>query len=307
LKYIKNNAIDIVRWNNCIAQSNNRLPYAFSWYLDAVFPGWDAVVEENYKAVFPLVIRKKYGIYYIFQPYFIQQLGIFSTVSLDENMVDEFIAAIPPFVKLVRINLNYSNKSRLFSHTISLLTNLELNLAVPYEKIYKNYSENTRRNIKKANTNGLFIQSTESPETIISLFRKNRGSTIEKMNDTAYNKLRLLLQTACQHAKVSLKEVYTSDNVLCAGTILLSDGGRNIFIFSAVNALARKNGAMSFLIDHWIQEKAGQVGIFDFEGSNNAQLARFYKGFGATEIFYPHLEINRLNPILHTILRIIKH
>ena len=44
---------------------------------------------------------------------------------------------------------------------------------------------------------------------------------------------------------------------------------------------------MSYLIDQVIREYSGQSYGFDFEGSDDDQLARFYHGFGSTPVFYP--------------------
>ena len=51
---------------------------------------------------------------------------------------------------------------------------------------------------------------------------------------------------------------------------------------------------MSLLIDSIIREHSSQNIIFDFEGSNDTNLARYYKSFGSLGNTYPHLEMNRL-------------
>jgi hypothetical protein len=78
INYLKHTEIDKALWDECIAQSVNRRVYAFSWYLDIVCPGWDALVGDNYMHVFPLTHRRKWGVGYLYQPFFAQQLGLFS-------------------------------------------------------------------------------------------------------------------------------------------------------------------------------------------------------------------------------------
>jgi hypothetical protein len=51
---------------------------------------------------------------------------------------------------------------------------------------------------------------------------------------------------------------------------------------------------MFYLIDKIIVEYSPGNLVLDFEGSNDASLARFYKGFGAKESSYLTLKINRL-------------
>ena len=65
-------------------------------------------------------------------------------------------------------------------------------------------------------------------------------------------------------------------------------------IFSAVNEAARETGAMSFLIDSFIQNHQNENLNLDFEGSIDKNLARFYKSFGANEVVYLQIKKNRL-------------
>jgi hypothetical protein len=51
---------------------------------------------------------------------------------------------------------------------------------------------------------------------------------------------------------------------------------------------------MFLLIDSFIREHAGQALTLDFEGSNDPNVARFYKSFGAAECNYYKITINRL-------------
>ena len=87
---------------------------------------------------------------------------------------------------------------------------------------------------------------------------------------------------------------YPPDGKLCAAVFLLFDRSRIIFHFAASDSKARESGAMFLMIDSFIKEHAGQTLTLDFEGSNDPNVARFYKSFGATECHYYKVTLNRL-------------
>ena len=71
-----------------------------------------------------------------------------------------------------------------------------------------------------------------------------------------------------------------------------------IFFFSGCDESNKHNHALTMLIDSIIRSFSETQNTFDFEGSDNDGLARFYKGFGGKETFYPGIRYNNLNNIL---------
>jgi hypothetical protein len=114
IKYISYASINKEKWNECIDQSANGLIYCYSWYLDAMAQQWDALVLNDYEAVMPLTWNKKYGISYLYQPYFCASLGIFSVQPLTAVLTEQFLKAIPARFRYIDI---YLNKGNLFSVT----------------------------------------------------------------------------------------------------------------------------------------------------------------------------------------------
>lgn len=299
IRYLKHNEIDKAMWDATIAASPQCLSYAFSWYLDIACPHWDALIEDDYQAVLPLPQKNKVGITYVYPPYFIQQLGVFSKGDLKSKIIQDFIQAIPEKFKFIEYNLSVENSligEEVFrSQKFEVLRNLthHLSLQNDYPTISKNYSQNLKRNLKKAVAAELVIQENIEPKTIVELFRKNRGKVIENLKDENYQTfLALVAQAKKQHAVKTVGINYKKE--LCAGAIFWIQNNNLIFIFSATNALAKETGAMPFLIDFVIQQFSNKVIKLDFEGSNNAALARFYKSFGADEKVYFQLKRNNL-------------
>ena len=76
-QYLQRNQIDPLKWNECVCNEMNGCVYALVEYLDHTADNWDALVYGNYEAVMPLPWKKKFGIRYVYAPFFIQRLGIF--------------------------------------------------------------------------------------------------------------------------------------------------------------------------------------------------------------------------------------
>ena len=111
IRYIAHNQIDKQRWDECIAQSPDGLIYAWSWYLDVVHPGWEALVEDDYETVMPLAPGRKFGINYLFQPFFTQKFGVLGKKEVSEAKIKEFFEAIPEKFKFGEFRINKSYKA----------------------------------------------------------------------------------------------------------------------------------------------------------------------------------------------------
>lgn len=294
INYRKHKEIDIQKWDECILNAVNRRPYAFSWFLDIVSPGWEALEINDYETVCPLPQNRKFGIRYLYQPYFAQQLGVFSREHLTELLVEHFLSAIPSRFSFIHIHLNSMNKINDGKFTIIPRLNHELDLIHSYETIFNGYNQNTRRNLRKALDQDLRISRKVDPDELITLFKSNYGRNEVSLKFRQYNAIRSLM-TYCMKNTFSLTlGAYMPDDTLCAGIFFLHDRDRVIYHFAASDKNARENGAMFLLIDTFIKEHTGQPLILDFEGSSDLNVARFYRGFGAKETGFNEILINRM-------------
>ncbi|MDP4267313.1 MAG: hypothetical protein Q8880_07760 [Bacteroidota bacterium] len=289
--YLKNGEINKQKWDECIRNSFNGIVYAYSWYLDIVCEGWDGLVEDNYTAVMPLTKGRKFMLDYLYQPYFTQQSGVFSNKILSEEIVNEFLNSIPSKYKLIEINLNLFNKTSIDSFNRIERVTYQLDLINSYDNIYKSFSTNNKRNIKKAEAAGLKICRNSTPEEVIELFRRN-ASNIKglEVNNKVYAVLKKLIYALILHGHAHIWTTLTSNDVLCGGAFFVQSNNKIIFLFSATDNFGKENGAMSFLISSFIKENSMRNLVLDFEGSNIENLARFYSGFGAKKCTYLHLQ-----------------
>ncbi|MBN2175041.1 MAG: hypothetical protein JW731_12985 [Bacteroidales bacterium] len=306
IRHLKKDEIVVRKWDECIKESVNGMVYANSWYLDIVAENWEALVEDDYVRVFPLIPGTKYGIHYLYQPAFTQQLGIFSRNILSEEIVGEFIQAIPQKYKFAEINLNTLNRVPKGKYKIEQWKNYELDLIKSYDRIRKNYSDNLNRNLKKSEKAGLSILKNVKPDEIIRIFRENKGKKIRRYSDEDYLRFQRLIYSGIYKGKIETYGVFSPHNELCAGIVFLRSDKKMIFLFSGLSETGKELGAMPFLIDHFISENARHHITLDFEGSNDPGLARFYQGFGSKECTYPHLIINNLPFVTRSMVKLVK-
>ncbi len=292
-RYLKHIDIDKAKWDACIKNARNGLIYANSWYLDIAAPGWDALVKDNYSEVFPVPHRTKFGLRYVYPPFFIQQLGLFSDKKITEKGVNEFTSALSERFSFIEYYLNVDNNFDIknFESTQNITYHLALNRT--YNSIYNHYSDNLKRNIKKASNAKFDITYSIPPYDLIELFIANRGSSIKKIKASDYSSLVKLLDKAKQqNALITIGAI--KNNKLCGGALFLKSNHSLIMIFSATNSTAKNIGVMPYLVDQVIKEYSETNTILDFEGSNDLNLGRFYKGFGSEKKTYLLIRKNNL-------------
>jgi len=298
IKYITHKEINKQAWDNCVDNAVNQLIYAYSWYLDVVSPNWDALILGNYEAIMPLTQRKRFTLSYLAQPFFTQQLGVFYTNLAHMHATNEFLTAIPSKFKLIELNLNtYNIPSTTGFETNQNITCL-LDLTANYQQLKDNYSAQILRNLKKAQHSNLSIDYEISPQIIIDLFKINKGKSINTFKNRTYQLLLKLVNVIRNKNALICIGVKNSTGNYLAGAIFIKYNDYAIFLFSGANAEAKTCGAMSLLIDNFIESNASSSLVLDFEGSNNKNLARFYQGFGSKPVNYYAVRKNNLPRII---------
>ena len=302
---LEHNAIDKAKWDALIAECGNI--YAYSWYLDIVHPGWEALVEDDYQSVMPLTGGKKFGVNYLFQPFFVQQLGVFSKSPMTAEMTEAFLKAIPSKYRFAEIRFNEGNAFAEGAEGVEYHRNVLLDLNQEYNAIRANYHQNTKRNLAKAESNNLQLVETVIPYHVVALFRDNRGALLDKWGDAEYGVLTHLAQVAQKRNAAFMLGVSEKGvgQLICAA-IFMKTKDRITFLFSGLTEEGKQRQAMTYLLDQVIQKHSCQPITFDFEGSDDDNLARFYLGFGGNETKYPSYCFNRLSSLGKALLKLWK-
>ena len=293
--YYPHKDIDKKKWDDCIEQSVNELIYAYSWYLDVVVPGWDALVLDDYEAVMPLTWRQRTGIRYLFPPLYTKQLGIFSKRVPSKETTIRFLDSLTDRFKFIQIHLNEYNhidtKSRYY---FRMNNNFEIDLTPSYEKLYEHYNRNCRRNIKKAKKCSLVIRQDITAHSFTNFIKSNLEDRLKQLGKKDYHLLITLIEKLITKQAAELYGSYLTDGTLCGVALFLITAHRCIFLVCASSEQGKQCQTMYLLVDHQIKKYAGSGKIFDFSGSNIPGIAYFNSTFGAYVKKYPTVVINNL-------------
>ncbi|MBL7967701.1 MAG: hypothetical protein JNK09_11930 [Prolixibacteraceae bacterium] len=298
IRFIEYKNIDYKKWDQCIGASPFGIAYAFSWYLDRICPHWDALVWGDYLYVMPLVNASKMGIGYVYQPFFTQQLGVFSNFPPEPEIVNSFLNAIPEKFRLTDMKLNLGNRPTSKSFQISENKTYHLNLQTGLEFIQKNYNTNTKRNIQKAIQNKVFISPVYDIPMFLDFTQSNLKLKSPEVKPKHFSALQKVISFALYNQTGEIYGAWDSTNSLTAAAFFVTTNQKSIYLAASSNSAGTEQSAMFLLIDQYIQNNAGKHLILDFEGSNLPGVARFYAGFGATPQTYFSVHQNRLPQFL---------
>jgi hypothetical protein len=286
--------IDKHRWDQLIDRCANRMPYAYSWWLDVACPGWEALVMDDYTIAMPLSRNRKLGMDYLFQPYFTQQLGIFAPDPVSDGACSAFLEAIPDHYRYIDIQLNTANRPGNNDFRFSSRKNYTLDLSSSYEVLSSHFHRNCRRNIQKAIHSGLAVAQGPSPSVFTRFVRQYLHQKLSGPRPIFYPLLQKIAFTSLQNNTGNILGVYKHTGELTAAGWFVEAAGRYTFQVCASTPGGKEHQAMFLLVDHAIREKAGTGLLFDFAGSNLPGIAYFNEGFGAREQFYISARRNHL-------------
>jgi hypothetical protein len=292
--YLTHKEIDKIRWDDCINHSVNSLPYALSWWLDTVSPGWEALVKGDYEAVMPLTCRRKYGFHYLFQPFYTQQLGIFSPKMHLAKDVNEFLEVLPKECRYVSIQLNYFNNPSLPAFRYTVRRNFILDLKPSYPRLHASYHRNCRRNLQKAASRRLSVKQGPGAIAFTTFMSRYLDKDIQGKRKPLLSSLQHLAMESLQNGTGVILGTYKPDGKMIAAGWFINFPGRCLFMACASAPEGKESHAMALLVDHIIREKAGSGIILDFTGSDLPGVAYFNTGFGSVKTTYLAVKRNLL-------------
>lgn len=292
IQYLPHHRIDPAKWDACIEASPNGLIYAYTVYLDGMAGEWDALVEGDYTSVMPLPWRKKWGFYYLYQPFLCAGLGVFGK-EVTPSQLQAFLQAIPRKFRLWDMYFNYGNFFSIPGYDLYQRISYTLSLCPPYETLYENFRLSYKTLLKRFDRLGCTIRKNIEIEDVLQLTR-TRLLPVANVQEEDYGRFSRLYKTlAAQGRGVSYGAYSARGELLASGAFLFSHK-RAYYIVAGNHPDGRTVGASHQVINTFIREHAGRDLLLDFEGSDVHNIAFFFKSFGAKEEKYPGIFHNRL-------------
>jgi hypothetical protein len=289
IQYLTRQRVDETSWNRCIDAAVNGRIYAQSLYLDQMAGEWDALVLGDYEAVMPLPWRKKWGTYYIYQPFLTAQLGLFAE-QVSPELLQQFLHAIPEKFRLWEFSLNSGNLFEIPPFKLYQRKNYVLPLLHSYDQLYAGYRDHIRRNTKKSLQFGN-REIKEPPLHEVIALAKLQDATLK---DSELQRFISLFTRLQREGKATTYGIASERGQLLASAAFITDNRRAYYILAGNHPNGRTLSASHSLIDYFIRENAGKPLLLDFEGSDIRSLAFFYSSFGAVEENYAAIQMNRL-------------
>jgi len=293
IKHLTHHQIDKKKWDKCISSSKETIIYAFSWYLDKVSPSWEGFVlednkennEQNYLAVMPLAVKQKYGISFLQQPLFAQQLGIFSTKKLSSLEFKAFLILLQKKFKLVSNypfnTTNYEEfekefkevfKNKSNSKNNEILKNFKthhLSLQHKYHKIRQDYKKDTKYRINQAQRQHFKIIESNDIDLLYDFFEES--VFLENgISNQAKPILKTLFKILQEKDLAELYYIQNKKNEMVSGVLFVKSESfyqinkqdysitKWIYLFNAAKPTHKKDESRRWFLDKFIQEKSNQ-------------------------------------------------
>lgn len=282
LQKIKRKDLDVDKYSKALNDASNYRIYAEHWYLDILTEEkWECLVFGDYEVIMPIPLQYKFGIKFVLQPIYCQQLGVFYKEEISEEIFREFEKKLHKY-RVRAYHFNEENTEK-FSPEGERRVNQILNIDKPYEYIFKEYRKGRKSDINVAKKANLNLVKKLNIDELITLNRENQDAFISEKNR---NKLKLLFESLRRNGKLIGYSLRNNRNENIAMCLLSDSGNRIILIFLIRNKSKKPCGEISFLLNEIFKDFSQVVKEFDFEGSAIPGVASFNESFGADKRLY---------------------
>lgn len=282
-RYLSHKTIDKKAWDEVISQGVGGNIYGASWYLDAVWPGWNALVADDYKLMAVVPGRRKFMLPVVLNPFFIRQCGVYAANHEVMQEIPRFLQSYRKGFLVGKIHLQYPETVAPLNGAVTRRMFQQLDISTPdFEQAY---SSNHKRNLKTASKHALEL-AVVCPGTVVEIFKRNKGGELGVFHAPDFNRLYASFEACVSHgAGEGFAAVSKEGDILATG--FFSFFNQTItYLQGSTTPQGKDTGAMHFLMHQVASRYAGTFRVLDFGGSSVPSVARFYNAFGGTDRYY---------------------
>ena len=277
------------QWNRfCSKYYAGKPEYSYE-YLSALGKRWMLVFPKaGSEPCMPLFFRN-WDILYLFPicPIFLQKLPVHPDYRI-EDLINffktRFIAySLPVFCKEPPSTMNTIKRVNLF---------LELNHNK--EELWKGFSTNLKRNIKKSFGSQFNMVQHHSTKDFINGYKQSTTNEQWSLNSNAEATLMRLDKLNGLSFIIDAKE----GSETLASALFLYSQHRMVYLLGYTKLAGREKQAMAYLFWFVIQQHVNQQKVLDFEGGNLPGLYQFFNSFGPREEYFYIFEQSKAPSIL---------
>ncbi len=288
VKLVHNSLIDASKWNSLVEKSNHTKLFNYHWYLTAIDTNWHGLILNDYEIIIPILKKNKIGIPKISNPLFAPQcnaIGDLSNLHIIEKYISRHFFQIH-FTSDTLLNLNFTTKTEVVKQVLPLNKS--------YDEIHASFVGNLKRSIKKANEVLIIkeLHNFEELKQALLTYLK-----FEHINSNSISHLQNLYNLKIDGLTNQIFACYTSDMQLGAISFFMTYKNECVYIKGTATPLGKRLFATPLIINNLINQKSNSDLTLDFGGSNNYNLAKFNKSFGAKDVTYFMYTRNKSNPI----------
>lgn len=286
IKAVKYHEIDFEKYTQCINHSAQKNWYAQKEILDHLSGNWQLLVWNDYEAVMPVHLKKKFGFNFVHMPLFCQQLGVFSKED-NSDLNEKFLQYLREKFLVFLYNFNDNNKFKTILES-------RKNYKVPTTEYAflrrKKYFKGRKSTVKMAQ----YLEFSElqlSTETLHFIKNNYKG-----LSENDYAKLEDYISFLNEKKAVKFFGAYKETQIINLAVVIEEKNELHLLALINDEKMISENGA-SFLIDKVLEQNIEQK-IFNFMGGNIRGIEVFFKSFGAELAEYPFLQNKFLTKLI---------
>lgn len=282
IRKIKRKNLDLEKYSKTLNESFNHRIYAETWYLDILTDGkWECLVFGDYEVIMPIPFQFKFGIKFVLQPIYCQQLGVFYKEEISEELFKEFEKKLHQY-RVRSYHFNEENTEN-FNMKGEQRVNHVLDLSQSYEEISKKYNRNRRRKLREFPLD-YNLNLSEEIDDFVKLYIEEYPHLAK---EDWIDRLKKIMRAAFEKNIGYQFRIEDENSDLAASLFYIKTNKRLFQLGASRNKSNSDAGFFTIIINHAIEYFSGIKNFkFDFEGSMIPGVALFNESFGAEKRYY---------------------